>query len=99
MRKIEERLAELQEQHDELIKSYESLKIEYSIAKQDLEIFRSGHSVLESLSPVATSFFGSREGKEHYIRRSNLLQVSMTSFCNDQEEQKGRESISWLGKI
>jgi AP-1-like factor len=68
VRDLEARLAELQAQHSDLTRSYESLQLEYATAKMEFQALRDSNSKQESLTLSLGSYdVGSREREEYWI--------------------------------
>jgi AP-1-like factor len=99
MKELEDRLAELQERHDDLIKSYKSLQLEYSTVKQDLETLQRGKSTYESVSPATRSYcYGPREQEDYSIKISNPLHFGPSAFYYGQEEDRWPEGVYGLSQ-
>jgi AP-1-like factor len=59
MKEIGEQLADLQERHNELTQSYDTLQLEYSAIKEEMETFRRKYessSISRSYLPVITGW-------------------------------------------
>ena len=97
MKQLEERIAELQERHGDLIKSYKSLQLEYSIVKQDLETLQRDKGAYVSLSPATKSYCsGPKEQEDCSIKISNSLEFGSSAFYYGQEEETWPEGINGL---
>ena len=59
MKEVEEKLADLQERHSELIHSYKALQLEYSAVIQEIQVLRSNDKNMpaaqEAIYPVLRS--------------------------------------------
>jgi AP-1-like factor len=95
MRNIEEMLTDLQGLHSKLNKSYETLQLQYSTAKQELETLRRGYSKHESVSPTRTSHSGVREWEQSCVKTSDPMCFDISALSYDRQEE-GPEGIKEL---
>ena len=84
MKETEEKLTDLQGQHNKLMQSYERLLIEYSAMKQELETFRSKY---ENIFPTPRNYFGDiKESDALRADHSDPLLFDISRFCYELEE-------------
>ena len=74
MKETEEKLTDLQGQHNKLMQSYERLLIEYSAMKQELETFRSKYC-MRIYSPLRETIL------ETLRSRMRCEQTILTHYC------------------
>jgi predicted nuclease with TOPRIM domain len=89
MKEMDEKLTELQGQHSDLTRSYESLQAEYAAVKQELDDLRQRHheqgSTPRSMSVVERGLGGEWEedgsnGEGHEVVTDPLL-FDVTAYC------------------
>lgn len=94
MRELEQRLAELESRHNDLTRSYESLQVEYSSVKQELdklwkdkrlEKFEDSSKSNHSCDGDSSEWDASRD------EAMDPLLFDVSAFCYDQEDDKDRK--------
>jgi predicted nuclease with TOPRIM domain len=92
MRELEQRLAELEGRHTDLSRSYESLQIEYTNVKQELEKLRKDGSRVDAASSSSTSrHYHSRGWEDSKGEILDPLLFDVSAFCFDQDEGHERK--------
>jgi predicted nuclease with TOPRIM domain len=82
MKETEEKLIELQGQHHALIESYETLQLEYSAVKEELERLQSQHS------PIRINFLSClKEWDEFEDDSVDPLMFNASVFCSNNAER------------
>lgn len=88
MKEIEEKLTDLQGQHSNLARSYQTLQVEYAAVKAELDTLRMKH---ESASPESSyGVSGTGEWQECRVETSDPLLFDVSAFCYDHEEDAGQ---------
>lgn len=77
MKELEEKLTQLEQRHQDLSQSYESLQLEHSIVKQELETLQRSNSNHESTSLATTAY---RWVGECQIETSDLYLIGSEEF-------------------
>ncbi|RAL64088.1 hypothetical protein DID88_003276 [Monilinia fructigena] len=89
MRELEQRLEELESRHSDLVRSYETLQVEYSGAKQELDCLRNEKTNPERSVSGSPSDFEQPNIKvwvESKVESLDPLLFDVSSLCFDQEE-------------
>jgi AP-1-like factor len=85
MKEINEKLAELQGEHSDLTRSYETLQAEYAMVKQELEALRRTY---ESVSPEFSSHVASELGTwQCWGAPSDPFLFEISAFCSEDEHE------------
>lgn len=86
MRELEQQLGELEGRHNDLSRSYDSLQVEYTSVKHQLEGLRGENARLQSSSR-------SCQAKEYDVPNGEILDpclFDVSAFCFDQEDLQDR---------
>jgi AP-1-like factor len=87
MRELEQKLSELEGRHNDLSRSYESLQLEYTSVKQELDKLRKNNTRSEGSSRN----FESREWEQSKPEILDPLLFDVSAFCFDQEDNSDRK--------
>jgi AP-1-like transcription factor len=89
MKEIEEKLTDLQGRHGELTQSYETLQLEYSIVKQEMEMLRRKY---ENLPPASSySFPGINEWDATRAETFGPSAFDFSVFSYEPKEEREQE--------
>lgn len=94
MRELEQRLEELEGRHSDLARSYETLQVEYSGVKQELDRLRKEKTNPEHSASGSPSDFEQPNIKvwaESKVESLDPLLFDVSAFCFDHEES-GQQS-------
>ena len=84
MRELEQRLGELEGRHSDLSRSYESLQIEYTSVKQELDKLRTDRE-------GSTRNYQPREWEESKGEILDPLLFDVSAFCFGQDDGQDRK--------
>jgi len=97
MRELEQRLGEVEGRHTDLSRCYETLQVEYSSVKSELDRLRKENARLQGTHPASnitreyhsSHGHGQREWDESKVGILDPLLFDMSTFCFDQEDGEG----------
>lgn len=94
MRELEQQLNELEGRHSDLSRSYESLQVEYSNVKQELDKLRnegSRNDGAASSSLMTSREYHHREWEDSKVEILDPLLFDVSAFCFDPEDVEERK--------